>query len=87
MRVVLDTGYQVDYFFDIRTFLEIKVVNTDLRSGAVSSIIYKDYDLEQPIPIAKKVKSFEEGEWVSTLLLDNIKLNSGIMPWMFSRPE
>lgn len=87
IRVVLETGYQVDYFFDIRTYLEVKVVSTDLRSGAVSSIIYKDYDLEHPIPIAKKVKSFEEGKWISTLLVEDIKLNSGIMPWMFSMPE
>ena len=87
IRVTLDTEYQVDYFVDIRTYLEIKVVNTDLRTGAINSVVYEDYIREFGMPIAQKVVSSERGEWVSTLELDEVKVNSGIMPWMFKMPK
>ncbi|MFW6218399.1 MAG: hypothetical protein ACOC4K_05350 [Verrucomicrobiota bacterium] len=87
IRVTLDTEYQIDYFIDIRSYLEIKVLNTDLRSGMVNSIIYDDYIREYGMPISKKVRNEEDGEWVSTLEIEEVKVNSGLMPWMFSMPE
>jgi hypothetical protein len=87
IRVELDTGYQVDYFIDIRSYLEIKVVNSDLRNGTVNSVIYEDYIREFGMPIAKKVESREGGEWVSSLVIDEVKVNSGVMPWMFHMPD
>lgn len=87
VRVELDTEYQVDYFIDIRTYLEIKVVNTDLRSGAVNSIVYRDYVRKSGMPIAQKLESSEDGKWVSSLDIEEIKINSGIMPWMFHMPK
>ncbi|CAA6679979.1 MULTISPECIES: hypothetical protein [unclassified Lentimonas] len=87
IRVTLDTEYQVDYFVDVRTYLEIKVVNTDLRTGTVSWVVYEDYIREFGMPIAQKVVSYKSDEWVSTLELDEVKVNSGIMPWMFKMPK
>ncbi|MGB0744964.1 MAG: hypothetical protein ACPGSB_10620 [Opitutales bacterium] len=87
IRVELDTEYQVDYFIDIQTSLEVKVVNKDLRTGSVNSMVYRDYTRDYGVPIARKVESKEEGKWVSTLILEEIKLNTGIMPWMFHMPE
>ena len=83
IRVTLDSGYQVDYFIDIRTYLQRKAVHLDLRSGLVNSIVYKNYVRELGMPIAKEVESFENGEWVSSLTLNDFKVNSGVMPWMF----
>lgn len=83
IRVTLDTGYQVDYFIDIRTYLEIKVLNTDLRNETTNSVVYNDYIREFGMPIAKQVESFENGKWVSSLTLDEIQVNAGVMPWMF----
>jgi len=87
IRVTLDTKYQIDYFIDIRNYLEVKVENTDLKNGAQNSLVFKEYIHEFGVPIAKLVDNYEEGEWVSTLLLEDIKINSGIMPWMFHMPE
>lgn len=87
IRVELDTGYQVDYYIDIRSYLEVKVVKTDLRSGAENTLIYKEYIRKLGMPIAKKVESLEGGEWVSSLVLDEVKINSGVMPWMFHLPK
>jgi hypothetical protein len=83
IRVTLPTDYQTDYFIDIRSYHEVKVVNTDLRSGAISSILNKDFTTEAGIPIARQVDSYENGEWVSTLTVDDVKVNSGVIPWMF----
>ncbi len=86
IRVELDTGYRVDYFIDIRSYLEIKVENTDLRNDFTNSLLYKDYIREFGMPVAKQVESYEEGEWVSSLSLDEVKVNTGLMPWMFHMP-
>ncbi|MFQ3223807.1 MAG: hypothetical protein ACI8Z5_000046 [Lentimonas sp.] len=87
IRVTLDSEYQVDYFVDIRTYLEIKVVNTDLRTGEANSVVYENYIREFGMPIAQKIVSYEDDVWVSTLELDEVKVNSGIMPWMFKMPK
>lgn len=83
IRVTLDSGYQVDYFIDIRSYLEIKVLNADLRNETTNSVVYKDYIREFGMPIAKQVESFENGEWVSSLTLNEVQVNAGVMPWMF----
>ena len=83
IRVTLVSGYQVDYFIDIRTYLLRKAVHLDLHSGLVNSIVFKNYVRELGMPIAKEVESFENGEWVSSLTLNSSKVNSGVMPWMF----
>ncbi|MFU8848985.1 MAG: hypothetical protein ACNA77_09760 [Opitutales bacterium] len=87
VRVELDSGYQVDYFLDIRSYLEVKVINTDLVNKSSNSIIYKDHKREFGLPIARTVRSLEEGEWASTLKIDEVKVNPGIMPWMFHLPK
>jgi hypothetical protein len=87
IRVTLDTDYQVDYFIDVRTYLEIRVNNLDLRSGERNAVVYEDYIREFGMPIAKKVVSTKNDNWVSTLVLEEVKVNSGIMPWMFRMPD
>lgn len=87
IRVTLENGFQVDYFIDIRSYLEVKVESTDLQNGAKSELIYSDYTRENGIPIARKVESYEDGQWVSTLALDEAKVNAGVVPWMFEMPR
>ena len=87
IRVVLDTDFQIDYYIDIRTYLEIKVESTDLRDQSVNSVIYTDYIREFGMPIAKNALSYENGEFVSEMQLDEVAVNSGIMPWMFKMPK
>lgn len=87
LRVTLEKGFQIDYFIDIRSYLEVKVENTDLQSGLKSELIYSDYTRENGIPVARKVESYEDGEWVSTLMLEEAKVNAGVVPWMFEMPR
>ena len=87
VRVTLDTGFQVDYFIDALSCLELKVVTTDLQTGQISATTYEDYTHEFGVPIARKVVSSEDGKWWSTYELKDVKLNSGLMPWMFQMPK
>ena len=87
IRVTLASGYQVDYFIDIRSYLEIKSINTDLRDGEVNSVLYRDYTREFGMPIARQVESYEAGEWISTLIIEEVKVNSGVFQWMFKMPH
>lgn len=87
IRVTLGTGYVVDYFIDIRRYLEVKVVNTDTQTGLVSEVIYEDYIRDFGMPIAKRVRNYENGELISTLELSEVKVNTGIMPFMFHMPK
>lgn len=83
IRVELDSGYHVDYFIDIRNYLEVKVVNHDLENDFQNSVIYRDYTRVSGMPIAQEVESHEYDEWVSSLKIDDIKVNSGVVPFMF----
>lgn len=87
LQVTLDTGFIVDYYIDIRTHLEVRVVSTDTYTGDASTVMYDDYTFDYDIPIARKITNHENGEWVSTLVLQDVKLNTGLMPWMFKMPE
>lgn len=87
IRVILDTGFQIDYFIDIRTYLEIMVKNTDLETGFVNSIVYDGYIFDHGMPVAKDVQSWENDKLVSELEIDEIKVNTGLMPWMFHMPD
>ncbi|MGJ8653214.1 MAG: hypothetical protein ACSHX8_08065 [Opitutaceae bacterium] len=87
IRVTTASDFQIDYFIDVRTFLEIKVVNTDLRNNTVTTNIFKDYIREFGMPIAKSVECYQDGKWVSRLSIHEVNVNSGVMPWMFSMPK
>lgn len=87
VRVTLDSGYQVDYFIEVESFLELKVVTTDLRTEKVTTVVYEDYIRKLGMPVAQKIVSSENGVWVSTLELEEVKVNSGVMPWMFKMPK
>ncbi|MGJ8639953.1 MAG: hypothetical protein ACSHYA_11225 [Opitutaceae bacterium] len=87
VRVILDTEFQVDYFLDIRNFLAVKVVHTNLRDDSELSVIYKDYTFDYFMPIARHTVNYEDGEFASEMKLREIKLNTGVMPWMFDIPK
>lgn len=87
LRVTLDTGYQVHYYLDIRSFLEVKVTNTDLHNDTSNSNIYREHSHESGWPVVTHSESYENGESVGTLRIEKISVNAGVMPWMFEMTE
>lgn len=83
LQVTLETGYRVEYFINVHTFLIIKEAITDLHTDKMYTRVYSDYSRESGFPIARKTTTYENGKWVSTLKVDMLKINTGMMPWMF----
>lgn len=84
VRVTLNTGYQTDYYIDIRTSLIVKAINHDLKSDSINTIVYKNYTRDDSgMPVAMLVESFENGELISTLKIDEVQVNAGVFPFMF----
>ena len=86
IQVTMDTDYIVNYYIDIHSLLEFKVVNKDLKNGDVDEIYYSDYTCKDGIFIAKKIANYHNGEWESDLIIDSIQVNSGVIPFMFKMP-
>ena len=62
-------------------------MSKDRQSGKVSCVVYQDYIRESGMPIAKRVVSYQGDDWLSELELDQVKVNTGVMPWMFKMPN
>ena len=87
IRVTLETDFQIDYYIDIRTYLETKVVHFDVKNKTTKSTVFSDYRWEAGMPVAQKVVSYENGELVSRLDIEEVQINTGVMPWMFKIPR
>ena len=87
VRVQLQTEFQVDYFFSVHSYLNVKVDHTDLLSGNTNSIFYRDYIRIAGIPVPTLTENHESGKWMSTLRIDEAKPNLGLAPWIFSIPK
>lgn len=87
VRVVLEEGFQLDYFIDIRTFLEVKIEMVDLREEGIQRTVFADYKRVSGFPVAQRIDNYRDDEWLSTLLVDEVRVNTGIVPWMFDLPR
>ena len=87
LRVILDDEFQQDYYLDVRTYLEVKTVTKDLKSGKITSSTYHDYVRVDGIPVPQRVVSFEADKIICTVKLAEIKSNAGVTSWMFQMPD
>jgi hypothetical protein len=87
VRVTLDTGFIVDYYIDIRSFLDKKIVNYDERTGSISTLICEDFRVIEGFPIAHKITSISDDGTETLLLLEQVKFNIGLTDWIFQRPR
>ena len=87
IRVQLNNDYQVDYFFSVSSYLDVKVIHTDLQSGSTNSIFYRDYIRVSGIPISTYSQNYEGDKWQSTLRIEDVKHNLGLTPWIFRIPK
>lgn len=78
--VVLDT------FLDVQNFHEFMRVYRTEEGEDDLEIQFDHYRLISGVPVPYKEMHFEGGRWLSTLTLQDVKLNTGVMPWMFVPP-
>jgi len=87
IRVDLETHHRVDYYIDIRSYMEVRVESLDLRDQSLVAVELSEYNRDNLLPIAEKVVNYTNGEWTSELTVETIKVNCGVMPWMFDVPK
>ena len=84
IRVELDNHFIIDYFIDVQTYKEVKVVLHDLvDSENNSSIQYSNYKSINGLPIAHEIRSEKFEKWASTLTINSVDINVGSLHWMF----
>lgn len=87
IRVLLDSQFQVDYYIDVRDFLESKIINNDLKNSSTTTLMSSDFRVIDGVKIAHKIKSFnEDGAPISNMSISKVDLNLGLTPWFFKRP-
>ena len=59
IRVTLDSGYQVDYFIDVRTYLQRKAVHLDLRSGLVVASYIRIMSVSLVFPLRRRSRALK----------------------------
>jgi hypothetical protein len=87
IRVALDSQFLVDYFIDVRNYLESRIVNKDLTNGSVTSIIVEDYRIVDGVPFAHRIKNYKDDLLISDLTIEKIDLNLGLTAWFFNTPN
>ena len=87
IQVFSNPDFLVEYFIDIRDWVEVKVTSTNLRTGHSKTKIYRAYSNEFGFPIATHVDRYENGTKLSSTKIDAIEVNRGVMPWMFQMPR
>ena len=87
IRVVLLNGFEVEYFIDVRNYLELKIVNSDTKFNTVTTLLCEDYKFVQDFPVAHKVTSVSENGTETSLTLSQVDFNIGLTDWIFRRPK
>ena len=85
IRVELKEGFSLDYFIDVQSYKEIKVIqkNDDLGPNG-STIVFSDYREVGGLQLPFKVTTLKGGQQHSFLHIDVATLNVGAMEWMFN---
>ena len=84
IRVQTDLGFVLDYYIDVQSYKEVKVVLRDhLNTENASIISYLDYKDVNGFPMAHEIISEKSGERVSALKIKSTEMNVGVLKWMF----
>lgn len=84
IRVHTDRQFTMDYFIDIETYLEVKVVQTDSMGYFDSVELYiSGHRIIDGMSFPIEVKTYINGTWNSDLIMEKIETNVGIVNWMF----
>jgi hypothetical protein len=86
IRVTLPSEYRVDYYIDIRNYLETKILNYDDKNGELTTLICEDFRMVNGFPVAFKVTSTPDNGEISVLSLDQVDFNIGLTDWIFQKP-
>ena len=84
IRVHTEADFVMDYYIDVKSYLEVKVVQQDKTSYFEKiELVMSDHKLVEGIYFPFKVETYVEGNFRSVLVIEEVEVNPGIMNWMF----
>ena len=84
IRVHTEKHFIMDYFIDVETYLEVKVVQTD-SMGYFDRVELNisGHKIIEGMPFPIKVETYINGSWNSEMIMEKIETNVGLVNWMF----
>jgi hypothetical protein len=80
-------GSQMVHHIEKTTYLERRILEYDKDGELISELIPGSFEIIEGVSFARKISRISEGKTISTLFLDDIKTNVGILNTAFSPPE
>lgn len=77
----------LDYFIALPEYYEVKRVVHNRKAPQTHTTVFADYERIQGIPIAFKQIHRQNDQAPSIWTIEKVRINCGVMPWMFSKPE
>lgn len=79
-------GSRMVHHIEKKTFLERRILEYNREGELVSELIPASFESIEGVTFARKITRLSEGKTVSTLYLDEIQVNAGILNTAFSPP-
>ena len=85
IRVRTDLNFELDYYVDVRKYIEVRVTKRDMSNPLNESrLVYSDYRKVDGLSLAFNLELEKNNEWHSTIQIEEVKSNSGVLNWMFN---
>ena len=85
--VTFPDGNSMIHFIEKGTFLERRIIEYDADGVLLSELIPASFETIEGVTFARKITRISEGRTLSTLYLDEIQVNSGILNKAFDPPD
>ncbi|NDV63498.1 outer membrane lipoprotein-sorting protein [Puniceicoccales bacterium CK1056] len=79
-------GSSMVHHIEKKTFLERRILEYDQEGTLLSELIPASFESIEGVTFARKISRISEGKTLSTLTLDEIQVNAGILNTVFSPP-
>lgn len=77
---------EITYLIDVSELYERRRTYRNLEDDTTLTVEFDDFRDVSGVPIAFRETHYRSGRWVSTMQIENVRMNAGVMPWMFDLP-
>jgi outer membrane lipoprotein-sorting protein len=80
------SGARIVHYIEKETFLERRIFEYDAEGKVISELVPGQFETVGGVAFAMRIIRMQDGETISTLVLDDVALNVGILDSAFSPP-
>jgi len=85
LEVRLPNGQTIEYALDAGDFTERRRRVVNAQTGLTETILQFDHERIERVAVARRSELYVGGEPEHTILLESVRMNTGVTRWMFSR--